>query len=51
MWNKKKGEHMGREKRKKGERETSHKRLLMIENKLRVMEGGGWEIDEMSDRY
>ena len=25
-----------------GEREASHKRLLRIENKLRLMEGGGW---------
>ena len=41
MWNlrKKTDEHMGRGKRKKGERETNHKRLLTIENKLRV-DGG-----------
>ena len=25
------------------EKETNHKRLLMIENKLRVDRGGGWE--------
>ena len=37
MWNltNKKDEHRGREKREK-EREGNHKRLLIIENKLRV---------------
>ena len=38
MWNlrKKTDEHIGRGKRKKGERETSHKRLLTTENKVKV---------------
>ena len=41
MWNlrKKKDEHLGREERKKKEWEVSHKRLLIIGNKLRVAEG------------
>ena len=46
MWKlrKKTDEHMGRGKRKKGEREISHKRLFSIENKLRV-DGGRWVGD------
>ena len=45
MWNlrNKTSEHMGR-RGKIGESETNHKGLLMIENKLRVMERGGWEL-------
>ena len=44
MWNlrNKTDEHRGRE--GKGERQTNHKRLLMIENKLRV-DGGRWVGD------
>ena len=40
MWNlrNKTDEHIGRGKKKK-ERETDHKRLLKIENKMRVEEG------------
>ena len=46
MWNlrKKRDEHMGRGKRKKGERERRYKRFLTIENKLGVNGGGRWEI-------
>ena len=36
-------EHMGRRGRYKSE--TNHKGLLMIVNKLMVVEGGWWEID------
>lgn len=43
MWNlrKKTDEHVGRGWEGKGEREINHKRLLMIENKLKV-NGGRW---------
>ena len=34
-------EHIERGKRRKEERETNHKRLLMIENKLRIEGGSG----------
>lgn len=46
MWNlrKKTNEHMRRGKRKKGERERNHKRLLTIENKLSI-DGGRWVGD------
>ena len=36
------------EKEKKRERETSHKRLLTIENKLRV-DGGRWVGDGLNE--
>ena len=43
MWNlrKKTDEHMRKVKREKGQRETSHKRLLTMRVKLREV-GGGW---------
>ena len=46
MWNlrNKTDEHMRGGKRKKKERVTNHKRLLKIENKLRV-DGGRWGGD------
>ena len=37
-------EHMGRGRKKKEEKETNHKRLLMIENKLRI-DGRKWMGD------
>ena len=50
MWNlrKKTDEQMGRG--RKGERETNHKRLLKIENKLKV-DKGGQGMGSMCDGY
>ena len=49
MWNLRKEtvEHMQRDKRKKGDRETSQKRPLTIENILRF-DGGRWVGDELN---